>query len=330
MTNTNTKIINSSFSKILPTLQLAFDSTSMGNLETCPQLYEYINVLGYTPPGTNAHLKWGLEYHASLEAFDRSVAKGLSYNDSLFAAVKTALVNTWDFKLSRPWVSDHPLKNRLTLIRSVIWYLDQFRDDPIQTVIFPDGTPAVEKSFRFDPGIVSLSTGENFIICGHLDRIGKLHQRFFILDRKTTKGAIGTSYFKKYTPDTQMQTYDLAGTMVFFEEMAGIIIDVAQVGVNFTRFARGQVNYDTSLREEHLQHLQDYLRLAETYAKNNHWPMNKKACNAYSSYNQDFDTWNHEGCPFRDVCSSPKNMRQQLLETFFEKKIWDPLQVREV
>lgn len=321
--------INTSFSKLLPTLQLAWDSTSLGALKTCPAYYNYAIRQGYVPRITKVALKWGLEYHASLEAYDRALTKGQTHREAVHSAVRRALIGTWDFKTNRPWVSDEPTKTRETLIRSIVWYLIQFENDPIKTVIFSDGTPAVEKSFSFDPGILSLSTGENFIICGHLDRIGVLNKRMWILDRKTTKGSIGPNYFEQYTPDNQMSLYDFGGHVVYFQDLAGIIIDAAQTGVNFTRFQRGQITRTPAQRDDWLRDTQTWLRIAESYAKQGHWPQNDKACNMYGSYQADRDEWKN-GCPYRPVCSSEPNMRPKVLEALYEKRIWDPLITREV
>ena len=60
--------------------------------------------------------------------------------------------------------------NRLTLLRSVVWYLDQFEHDSLETVILQDGKPAVELSFRFLTNYQA-PTGEPFLLCGHFDRV---------------------------------------------------------------------------------------------------------------------------------------------------------------
>jgi hypothetical protein len=38
-------------------------------------------------------------------------------------------------------------RTKETLVRSVVWYLDEYRDDPLKTALLPDGKPAVELSF---------------------------------------------------------------------------------------------------------------------------------------------------------------------------------------
>ena len=47
-----------------------------------------------------------------------------------------------------PMEFEDTIKTRFTLLRSVVWYLEQFENDPCETVILADGRPAVELSFR--------------------------------------------------------------------------------------------------------------------------------------------------------------------------------------
>ena len=154
--------------------------------------------------------------------------------------MKYVLTITWDEKKNRPWISDDPNKNRLTLLRSVVWYLLQFADDPIETVRLANGKPAVELSFRFDSGYTT-SNGENILLCGHLDRLAMLNNKAFVLDRKTTKSTINSSFFDKFSPDNQMTLYAIAGKVVYNIQIEGIIVDGAQIAQSFTRFLRGTV-----------------------------------------------------------------------------------------
>ena len=58
---------NSAFSKSLPGLQIAWDSTSLGTLKECPRKYQYSIMLGKQPREISVHLTFGLYYHAALE-----------------------------------------------------------------------------------------------------------------------------------------------------------------------------------------------------------------------------------------------------------------------
>lgn len=319
---------NSSFSAYVPELQIALDSTSIGAQKTCPTYYRLSigdgTLPGYAPRDESIHLRFGIEYHAALEFYDRRRAEGLDHDTATNATVRSALIRTWDFALGRPWASDMPNKNRETLIRTIVWYLEQFKDDPLETVILKDGKPAVEIPFRFDTEIVSALSGERYALCGHLDRLVRYQNRIWIVDRKTTKYALDENYFLRYSPDNQMSLYTLAGGLVYGEPVAGVIVDAAQVGVTFARFRRQPIDRTPSQLEEWFHDLQYWLKINEGFVRSKHWPMNDKSCNSYISQ------INPYGCPYRPICGMTPELRQQHLNALYTKRVWDPLQSREV
>lgn len=308
---------NRSFSREVPGLQLAWDSTSLGALKECPRKYYYLNVAGIAPAGTSRHLTFGLIYHSALERYDHARSAGDDHDKATVAAVKHAMVATWDKSLGRGWASGDSNKNRQTLLRSIVWYLEYFREDPLETVQLNSGKPAVEVSFRLDAGLTS-GSGEPMVLCGHLDRLAKDSVgKVWLLDRKTTTHTMSADFFLTFSPDNQMDLYDFAGQAILAEPLAGIIIDAAQIAVTFTRYMRGQINRTQSQREEWLAELPLWLSVAEVYAKTESWPMNTKSCGSYG------------GCPFRPICSSPPSIRDQWLRGGgFTTRVWDPLKVR--
>lgn len=306
---------NSSLSLQSPNFQIAWDSTSIGAFKTCPRLYQLSILEGWQPREISVHLTFGLHFHSALERYDHLRFGGASYEDALREVIRYVLTITWDERKNRPWISDDPNKNRLTLLRSVVWYLLQFENDPIETVRLANGKPAVELSFRFDSGYTT-QYGESILLCGHLDRLAMLNGKAFVLDRKTTKSTINSSFFEKFTPDNQMTLYAIAGKVVYNIQIEGIIVDGAQIAQTFTRFLRGTVPRTEAVLEEWYYDLGQYLATAELYAANNYWPMNDKSCGQYG------------GCPFRKICGLPPSVRKEWLQADFTKRIWDPLQVR--
>lgn len=308
--------MNQAFSKELPTLQLFWDSTSMGTYKECPRKYELTIKGGWVPRETNVHLTFGLHYHAALETYDYEKAKGADHDAAVRSAVRRALTDTWDFHLNRPWNSDDKYKNRYTLVRTVIWYLEHFKEDSAKTVILANGKPAVELSFRFELPYKA-PTNEQYWLCGHLDRIALVNDEPFILDRKTSKNSIEyDDFFDKFNPDNQMSTYDLAGKTVFGIETRGIIIDAAQVLVTGSRFRRGQTHRTPEQRREWLGDLEWWLEDAAKSAWQNHWRMNDKSCGNYG------------GCPFRGICNKSPLARDSWLKGKFHERTWDPTVAR--
>ncbi len=306
---------NSSFSRQTPGLQLGVDSTSLGEFKQCPRKYFYSIVAGYQPRAISVHLQFGLWLHSGVEQYHRCRFEGLGHDDALDRVVDSALRQTWNSALSRPWQSDHPQKNRLSLLRALVWYLDQFQDDPLQVQALPSGQPAVELTFKFDSQARTCQ-GEVWTLCGHMDRIGELQGNLYIADVKTTVYTLGPGYFAQFDPDNQFSLYSLAGRVAFGQPVKGVIVDAMQIGVNFVRFHRHLVSKDDAKLEEWLQDTHQWLARLEESAIRQHWPMNDKACGLYG------------GCPFREVCGASPGRRPVELDRQFRRRIWDPFQTR--
>lgn len=319
-----TALQTETFSKTVPGHQRAWDSTSLGELKCCPRRYYYRVVLGFVPRGQSAHLTFGLIYHSALEVYDHRKAEGMSHDDACAEAVGHAMECTWNYTLGRPWASDHNIKTRDSLLRSIVWYLEKFANDPAETVILGNAKPAVELSFRLEPGFKSGIDGREYILCGHLDRVVRFNDQLWDLDRKTTKYTLDENYAGKFTPDNQMSMYSVAGQLIMDEPVKGIIIDAAQVGVTFSRYHRYLVHRHPAVLEEWLKDTSLWLGMAEQFATANYWPMNDKACLMYYSNSDPV----YSGCPYRAVCALVPSMRQKHLEAFYDKSPWDPLIVR--
>lgn len=304
---------NSSFHPTIPGLQLAWDSTSLGALKTCPRKYQLSIVEGWTPRRTSVHLLFGQYYHSALEQYDHSRAAGATHDEATEDAVLRALRDTWHD--GRPWFSDDSNKNRLTLVRTVVWYLEEFRDDSVVTVRLASGKPAVELSFRFETTYCA-SDGAVYMLCGHMDRLATLNGDVYVLDRKTTKSSVDQRYFDGFSPYNQFTLYALAGKIVYNTPVKGVIVDGAQILVGSSRFLRGFSPRSDAALDEWYNELRYWFMQAETYAHHQHWPMNDTACGNYG------------GCPFREVCSKSPATRDKWLQAMFKKRTWDPLQVR--
>ncbi len=304
-----------SFSAQLPELQVAWDSTSMGALKRCPRYYYYSIVLGWVPREESVHLTFGLRFHECMESYDKAKALGATHHQALRTAVRTALTNTWNHDLKRPWFSDHKYKNRYTLVRSVIWYLTKFADDPLETVVLANGKAAVELSWRLELGRVSF-TGEPVLACGHLDRLATWEKNVWIVDYKTTYTAINEDFFDRYSPDNQFSTYSYAGKVVYHQNIQGIIANVAQVLVEGTRFQRGFVVRTPTQLEEWRTDLDWWISLAEECAKRGYWPQNDMACGLFG------------GCAYRKICGKSPGVRDDWLRASYVQRSWDPLKVR--
>lgn len=323
-----TKLSTGVQSPFLPgtNVMFAWDSTCLGMLKTCPRLYKYTIIDGYSPKGESIHLRFGGEYHSALEAYDHSRATGKSHEDSIHVAVLTILQRTvgWDVD---PDTKAGKYKNRKSLLGLVVDYLDHFGgDDPAQTVILSNGKPAVELSFRFEldfgpRAITDSGYPQPYLLCGHLDRVVNFNDQMMVMDRKTSTYTLSSTYFKQYEPNNQMTLYTLAGQVVMETAIKGVIIDAAQIMLTEpNRFVRGMTFRSTEVLEEWTHDLRIFLDQAEAYATAEYWPMNDTSCDKFG------------GCRFREVCSKSPAVRERFLAADFTKlepeDRWNPLKSR--
>ena len=306
-------------------IQFVWDSTSLGWFKDCPRKYKYHMIDGWVGRGQSIHLTFGIHYHSALESYDKARAEGADHEEALRQAVSRALKDSFG------WESDHTSKNRDNLLRSVVWYCEQFKDDPAKTVVLANGKAAVELSFKmeleFGPEAgkelwLDPADGKDYekqtpyILSGHIDRLAEMDGGIYVTDRKTTGSTLYAGYFDQYTPHNQMSLYSLAAKVIFETPVKGVLIDAVQIAVGFSRFSRGFAYRTDSQLEEWMVDLKATLAYAESCATAGYWPHNDMSCNKFG------------GCEFRGVCSKSPEVREIFLESDFEKKHWNPLQVR--
>ena len=315
---------NSSFTQDIPGFQIAWDSTSLGSLKTCPRLYYYEIIRGLQPKAKPLPLIYGIHYHAALECFDKLLAQGTGHEDAVRGAVRYCLrlegnlyegdINEDEYRYLERDTGD-TTRNRENLTRSIIWYLEQFRNDPAKTIILKNGKPAVELTFKMEIPIFA-PNGDNMLLCGHMDRVVKFAGNTYVMDHKTTGSQVNEKYWKQYSPNNQVSLYTLASTVVLGETAKGVIISTCQLLVNSCRFARQQIHRTAAQTHEWLDEVQRWIGMAQVYAEQNYWPMNEASC------------YNFGGCDFRGVCGIDPSMRERVLQSDFRERVWDPLKSR--
>jgi hypothetical protein len=281
----------------------------LGLLKECPRKYQLSMIEGWSARSASVHLTFGIQYHKALENYDVCRANGLNHDEALLWVVHFL------FTATHGWESDHSSKNRETLFRSVVWYLEAYADDVAKTLILSSGAPAVELSFRFATELEA-APGVPILLSGHMDRLVDFDGTHYVMDRKTTGSTLSTYYFDQYNPDNQMSLYTYASKVVYGMPVAGVIIDAAQIAVGFTRFERGITLRSGGQMHEWMDDFEIWIDSARRYADLGHWPMNEKSCGAYG------------GCPFRGICSKDPSVREIYLKTDFEKRYWNPLETR--
>lgn len=288
--------------------QWAWNSTALGDAKTCKRYYYYRQIMGYSDTKLNPNIIFGSHYAKACERYHRYISEGMTHTEALHTTVVKLLFDAegWEPDVDSKWANT---KNRDTLLRSVIWYLEEFgADDNCKTVILASGEPAVELTFQF-------KVRDDITLCGHLDRLVDYSGDYYVQDQKTTGSQLGAYYFNRFNPDNQMSLYTYASQVIWKVPVKGVMIDAAQIAVGFTRFSRFVTHRTNEQLTEWLKtaiyHIEETWRCHDI----NFWPMNDKACQLYGS------------CPFLEVCSKDPRMEDAYLAGF-ERHHNNPLEDR--
>lgn len=299
------------------TVQWAWDATSLDLAQVCPRKYYYSMIRGITPSNTSVHLIFGGIYASALEHFYKYRAEGDSIETATRAVVRKAIIDSWDHDAGHAIHFDDTKKTRANLIRTIVWYIEQFAiesEDGLVTYHLQSGAPAVELSF-------ALEFSTNIVYCGHLDRVVQMGDSLYVMDQKTTGGTVGTYFFNNFSPSNQMSGYAFAGKAVLHSPVSGVIIDAAQIAINFTRFERGITTRSKNQLEEWFENTVSFIHSFQSLAEfagddERKWPMNPNSCGNYG------------GCPFRVLCSRDPRVRENFIKSDFKAHDWDPIKER--
>lgn len=320
-------------SQFLPgtNIQFAWDSVSVTSGLACWRRYQYQIILGLTPnsPSYAIALVFGILFHKGLEFYHKAKAEGKDHDAATHDAVSRllALPATASLPIDEDidelaaghdpdeddgiTLRNSKIRTRYYLFRALVWYLEHYANDPVETIILPSGAPAVELSFRL-PLDISIA-GTPLLLCGHIDRGVIYNGQNFAGDYKTTK-SLTKQFFGMFDLSHQMTGYTVAGSAIFATSAHGCMIDgvalqVGQVKLlrNFTRRTKGQI-------EEYLQTLKWVTSQAVRHYEENDYPMNTSSCYF---------------CDFKEICKQPPEYRERFIRQHFTSRPgWNPLENR--
>lgn len=279
--------------------QLRWSVSDMRTFKACPRRYKLSHVDGYRKAGVEAQqLSFGKLLHRGLEIYNIEVWKGNPQRGLEYALL---FASVYGPALSNDW-GDEGLNNytQETLERSLVRYADQYGDEEWETATI-DGAPAVEIYFEVQlPG-----TGYSW--SGRIDRVvrSKVTGALAIMDHKSTKTTLGSSYFKNYDLDDQIDGYLWAMSTLLGEPVRHFLVDAIQVAVSFTRCMRYDVTRTDAQIAEWLENEKQWLALYQHYRALDIWPYNAASC---------------KFCEFTSLCSAPPDQRAGILDWDFKQK----------
>ena len=212
------------------------------------------------------------------------------------------------------WVPERPAKDRVQLIRALVWYAEEQKERAFSPISV-SGQAAVELPFLVP--FTNLA-GVPYYLCGWWDAIKQLGGEggpCYVTDYKTTGNTIGGQYWAGWQPNIQVDLYDLVASRFAPVPVDGVGIEGIQVGCDRTgegwvRFGYRTYTRSAEQREELVQELNVWLAMAASFAQNDYWPMNRSSCKL---------------CEFKGVCNMAPAQRDNYLREHFVRERWNPL-----
>lgn len=307
------------------------NSSSLGIIQECMRKAKYSLAEGWRTENESPATLFGRAVHKALEVFyrgepeDRVLPKYehlelMAYghqppptnNDLIYRAVSAFLTE------AEP-LSSLPAEDKRSL-QNGVWILSEYFkaciDDPYIALVDEDG-PFIEREFTY-----RLHEDAQMIIeiFGTIDfAFRDMRTKEIILGDHKTSSALsfaGSSYFDRDKPNHQYTMYMLGARRVFNLPVENFMVNVIEVkakpktakakGVSFPR----QI---TKRTEEDFEELKEVLLDAvcrwRISSETGVWPMGSvNSCNQYG------------GCTYKEVCASPKSIRENLLKNKFNKR----------
>lgn len=306
---------------------ITLDNTQLSAFMRCPRYYYYAHVEHLAPARLPEPLGFGLALARGQEVWHAERARGAEFLPALRKAIREACIVARDLEWApedaenahaSPWLFSSSTRSLETLLRTLVWYADRYREDAFRVLVAPHtNKPAVELSF-------SLDLSPSLVFCGHMDRVGEFGGSVLVGECKHTTGNIGSFYFGSFQHDAQTTGYVWAAKALGLPAV-GVVLDASQVAVSFSRFHRDLIYksaaqlqswYDT-IREVgyEIAYTRDVLSLGTPLDRS--FRKNYSACYARGP------------CPYLPLCSAPsEDIRRAEVATSFTHRHWDPLRVR--
>lgn len=285
------------------------DSTMVSCFKSCPFKFYLEYILNYKPKETSVHLHAGASYAKGLEVARKAFfVEGKSAADSEGMGLQALLLAYGDFQAPAD-----SAKSAERTAGALEYYFDQYPLGACGAIplVLPSGKHAIEFTFSEPLEATHPVTGAPLLYCGGSDQIIRYSGGIYIEDDKTTS-SLGALWSKQWDLRSQFTGYAWGQ-----QKSSGIIVN----GVLIRGVSILKTKYDTQQAityrypwqiEEWYEVLMDTIADMKKYWERQWWRQSlDHACAEYG------------GCAMRQPCLSQD--KQPWLDTYFERRLWNPL-----
>lgn len=284
-----------------------WDSTMVAALRSCPTKLRYAYLEHWKPKGISVHLHAGASYARGLEvARTAFYVENRSETDAVALGVNALLSHYGNFECP-----PDSAKSALRTAGALEYYFTKYplSSDPARPATI--GTkPAIEFSFAVPLPLRHPETGEPLIYCGRADMIADFAGGRYVFDDKTTS-QLGASWSRQWDLRSQFTGYCWAAREHGIPCTGVIVRGVSILKTKYDTLQAITYRPDWQIDRWVEQTLRDINRARGMWTSGV-WDLNlDHACTEYG------------GCDFTQCCGSPDP--KPWLETYFERRKWDPL-----
>lgn len=305
---------------------LCMDNSSLGTYMECPRKFLYRCILSLKSPMEKPAITFGTAFHSALEAY----YSGKPFEDCLFEFGKEAMKErskisiTMDAGTDIGQLGEYSLQFGHLLLKK---YVDMhpLEHETFDIIRNDNGDYYLEQGFAID-----LPHG---ILIGKIDGMGtkRVNKRKLVLENKTTKQCLNTTYLSGFNPNTQVSAYLYAAAIFLGELPECAIINAIRV----KDYKRGDpekndeklfVRIETKRTEQQLeQHIQHVNFLMSNVLVSIEHGLDGFPQHAPFSCNTKFGE-----CEYKPLCMCDNEvMIERLAETAFVTQVFEPYEVFE-
>ena len=285
-----------------------FDSSMLGSFKSCPEMFNKTYIKEYKPKESSVHLHAGAAFAKGIEtARTEFYVNGLHADDAIAAGLSALIRHYGDYQCP-----PDSAKSLERMAGALEFYFSNYPLTPDDSVpfILPGGRHAIEFSFAQPLPILHPISGDPLLYVGRMDAIINYAGGIYICDEKTTT-QLGASWSRQWDLRAQFTGY------AWGCQQSGIRVDGAIVrGVSILK-----TKYDT---QQAISYRPEW-QVERWYEEMLDWVEDIKKCWETGKYRHNFDhaCAEYGGCTFRQACCSQDET--PWLETYFERRHWNPL-----
>jgi len=290
------------------------DSSLLAEYKSCPQKFFLAGIAEWKPRGQSVHLHAGGAFAKGMEAARKAFfTEGRAADEAVAMGLQALLTVYGTFQCPAD-----SAKSAERMAGAFEFYFERYPlgQDGTEPITFASGRRGIEFSFVEPVPISHPTTGEPILISGRMDAILSAHGGTFICDEKTTS-SLGASWSRQWDLRSQFTCYCWGAAQ------HGIKVD----GVLVRGISILKTKHDT---QEAISYRPKW-QIDRWYTQTLEWieDMKRDYLAGKFRHNLDHSCAEYGGCAFRQVCSTQPSEQHSWLDTYFQRRHWDPVKGQE-